>query len=267
MDMRKTRATGWGCTVGLAFALMANSAGVAEHQNKDRTGAPGSQPACTQCHNGGTFAPQPWVMLTDLEETTDFMFYLPGETMRLRFTIGASGNPAGYGLQATALLADNTNAGSFSNPSANAQLEDVAGRHIVEHNDLSAPNVFAVDWVAPPAGSGPVTVYFAALAANGNGGTAGDAFAGGSVTFAEGVASAMCDPECRPEGSDPVLRDGELVWNAEAAGGVQAFSVSGRLLGTWRVQEGLNRLPVEGLPSGLVLFASERGRVARIWNP
>lgn len=265
--MKKTRIIGLGCTTALALGLMANSAGVAEHQDKDRTGAPGSQPACTQCHSGGNFAPQPMVMLTDLEETTDFIFYLPGQTMRLVFTVNASNSPSGFGLQATALLADNSNAGTFSNPSANAQLENVGGRHIVEHNDLSASNTFTVDWTAPAAGSGDVTVYYASLAANGNGGTAGDSFAGGSMTFTEGAATAICGPDCRFEDAAPAVRSGALEWTTNAAEHLQAFSVNGRLLGAWNLQPGLNRLDVSSLPSGLVLFAAEGGRVARIWNP
>lgn len=265
--MKKTRIIGLGCTTALALGLMANSAGVAEHQGKDRTGAPGSQPACTECHNGGTFSPQPSLMLTDLEETTDFMFYLPGQTMRLTFTVNASNSPAGFGLQATALLADNSNAGTFSNPSANAQLENVGGRHIVEHNDLSASNTFTVDWTAPPAGSGEVTVYYASLAANGNGGTAGDSYAGGSMTFGEGASTAICGPDCRAEDDAPVVRAGALEWTSNTVEHLQAFSVNGQLLGTWTLQPGFNRLDIAKVPSGLVIFATEGGRVARIWNP
>ena len=265
--MKKTRIAGVGCTVVLALGLLGNSDGVAEHQGKDRTGAPGSQPACTQCHNGGNFAPQPSVMLTDLEETTDFLAYLPGQTMRLIFTVSASNAPAGYGFQATALLASNANAGTFSNPSSNAQLQNVGGRHIVEHNALSASNQFTVDWTAPAAGSGPVTVYYASLAANGNGGTAGDAFAGGSMTFIEGTATSICGPDCLTSSANPTLLDGEVQWEVPTAEYVQAFSADGRLLGSWSLRPGLNRMDISALPTGIVLFVSDKGKVQRFWKP
>jgi len=41
-----------------ALVLLSNSSGVAHQQNKDRTGAPGSDNTCQQCHAGGSFAPE-----------------------------------------------------------------------------------------------------------------------------------------------------------------------------------------------------------------
>jgi hypothetical protein len=38
-----------------ALALMSHHNGVAEEQNKDRTGAPGSQQPCSACHNSGSY--------------------------------------------------------------------------------------------------------------------------------------------------------------------------------------------------------------------
>ena len=49
-------------TVSLIVAstlfLMSNSSGVAHQQNKDRTGAPGSDNTCQQCHAGGNYNPE-----------------------------------------------------------------------------------------------------------------------------------------------------------------------------------------------------------------
>lgn len=265
--MKKTRLFSIGCTGLMALGLMANSAGVAEHQGKDRTGAPGSDQPCSQCHNSGAFSPQPVVMLTDLDETTEFMAYLPGQTMRLRFEVNASSNPAGYGLQATALLDDNSNAGTFSNPSANGQLEDVAGRHIFEHNDLSGSNTFTVDWTAPAAGSGAVTVYVASLAANGNGGTAGDGFGGGTLVLQEGTSTAICGPGCGENEAEPAFRDGAVEWSVRNATSVQAFSLNGQLIQSWTLRPGHNRLVLSTLPTGPLILTGEDGHVLRLWNP
>jgi hypothetical protein len=76
------------------------------------------------------------------------------------------------------------NAGTFSNPSANTQLEDVQGLHIFEHNAASQSNTFMVDWTAP-VGGGDVTVYASGLAAAGSSGTSGDQYAGASLTIPE----------------------------------------------------------------------------------
>lgn len=254
-----------GCTSLLALGLMGNSDGVAEHQGKDRTGAPGSNQPCTQCHSGGAYTLSPQVWLMDTDETTEYIAYLPGETMRLTFNVISTGMPAGYGLQATALLSDNSNAGTFINPSANGQLENVGGRHIFEHNDLSTSNTFKVDWTAPPAGSGPVTVYFATLGANGNGGTAGDSYAGGSITFEEGAATAICGPDCTALPA-PTVRTGQLEWHAAQPVTLQAFNMAGQALQSWNLRPGLNALNLEELPQGALIFAADDGQVFRFLN-
>ena len=72
--------------------------------------------------------------------------YLPGEQYVLEVAIG--GSSPRFGMQATAVDASGGNAGTFSNPSSNTQLEDVAGRHIFEHNSATTVNTFSVDWTA-----------------------------------------------------------------------------------------------------------------------
>ena len=206
-------------------------------------------------------------MLTDVDETTDFAIYLPGQTMRFLFTVGASGNPSGFGFQATVLLDDNSNAGTFTNPSANAQLENVGGRHIVEHNDLSASNVFTVDWIAPAAGSGDVTVYYSMLAANGNGGTSGDSYSGGSITFAEGTVSAVCRPESHALSEGGQIQGQFLTWNTPASTQLHAFNLQGQWTSVWRLEPGINRIPLSDLPKGFVILSTDTGRGMRIWNP
>ena len=63
-----------------AFILMANSSGVAHQQNKDRTGAPGSDNTCQQCHGGGNFNPQIDVSLAlPLGGGQGELQYVPGD--------------------------------------------------------------------------------------------------------------------------------------------------------------------------------------------
>ena len=87
-------------------------------------------------------------------------------------------------MQATAVDAMGDNAGTFSNPSNNTQLEEVQGRHIFEHNSASTNNTFSVDWTAPAMG-GDVTIYASGLAAGGSGSSGGDQYAGAVLTLPE----------------------------------------------------------------------------------
>ena len=67
--------------------LMASSGGVAEQQNQDRTGAPGSNSPCSACHNAaGTNASASWQIvdpLTNQEVTT----YLAGQDYLVRMVV------------------------------------------------------------------------------------------------------------------------------------------------------------------------------------
>jgi hypothetical protein len=232
-----TRISAAGCTVllaGFALLLTSHHNGVAEQQNKDRTGAPGSDPVCTACHNGSNFAPTSSIALLDPATGEAVSAYVPGAEYVLKFTVAAgSGSPGGYAFQATSLLADLSNGGSFAAPSANAQLESVGTRHIVEHNDLSDVPEFTVVWTAPEAGSGPVSVYMSGMAANGNGANSGDGFDGAQAVFAEAAVTGtgavagrtgdrlvatgdvwrvVLDAEQGPAHVQGVALDGRVVW-------------------------------------------------------
>ncbi|MEO0405147.1 MAG: choice-of-anchor V domain-containing protein, partial [Bacteroidota bacterium] len=131
--------------------------GVAEQQNRDRTGAPGSDAHCgVSCHNGLAFNPTLEIRLIDLMTNEEVTEYIAGNTYTMEWEISASGASV-YGFQATALLDNEDNAGTFESPGSDVQLEDVDGRHIVEHSVDSQSNIFTTQWVAPASGSGEVT--------------------------------------------------------------------------------------------------------------
>ena len=171
-----------------SMALLSNSSGVAHQQNKDRTGAPGSDIPCQQCHGGGNYVPTVQAFLV-VDGDTEVLDYVPGAVHTLVVNVNSSGNPAGYGIQGTILLADNNNAGELvdQNSTDCIWLDEVEGRHIFEQNDLCASGVFEVEWIAPPAGSGPVSVYVSAIAVNGNSTSSGDVYEGAQFQFNEGV--------------------------------------------------------------------------------
>jgi len=172
-----------------AITFLSNSNGVAHQQNKDRTGAPGSDNTCEQCHAGGSFAPQLSAFLVvdgDVELPGE---YIPGGTHMLVINVTSTGAPMGYGVHGTAVLADGSNAGSFNDQDPNdcIWLDEVEGRHIFEQNDLCSSGTFEVEWVAPEAGSGPVSVYVASVTANGNGVSSGDSPEAAQFVFTEGT--------------------------------------------------------------------------------
>ena len=156
-----------------SFTLMSHHNGVAEEQNKDRTGAPGSSQPCTHCHTPVSGANTTSTITVYDGNGIAVSEYIPGTDYSVEFTVNDPVVGAAYGFQATAVHSDGSNAGSFSNPGTNVQLEDVNGRHIVEQSDPHPSGVFTVTWSAPATGSGDVAFYMAGLAANlayGNGG-------------------------------------------------------------------------------------------------
>ncbi|WP_320815662.1 choice-of-anchor V domain-containing protein [Flavobacterium sp.] len=150
------------------------SGGPAANGLGDRTGSPVSSSTCTACHSGGSYSPSISLNITDNggNAVTD---YTPGQEYNLSFQItSANGTPAGYGMQATALLTNNAAAGTFTTPSLNAQIIPVSSRSYFEHNARSVTPNFTSKWTAPSVGTGAVTFYFVGNAVNGNGGTSGD---------------------------------------------------------------------------------------------
>ena len=166
----------------LGLALMSSSSGVAEIQNANRTGEPGTSATCNQCHGGGNFGASTTISVLDPNSGQAVTEYLPGGQYVLEVAIG--GTSSRFGMQATAVDAAGGNAGTFANPSSNTQLEDVSGRHIFEHNAASASNTFSVDWTAPATG-GDVTIYASGLAAGGSTSAGGDQYAGASLVIPE----------------------------------------------------------------------------------
>ena len=191
-----------------AMALLANSNGVAEQQGANRTGELGSTTTCTQCHNGE---------------------YV------LNITVNTSNGTAPvHGMQSTAVDANGNNAGTFSAPSSNAQLESVDGRHIFEHSQASSSNTFTATWLSPTNG-GDVTFYASGLAANGNFQTGGD-----EVSLAELVL---------PEAEPVVTGLDELAWAAPANWNGQTWQ--------WQAPQ-TGRLVVADV-SGRVILAQDLG--------
>lgn len=169
--------------------------GPAAAQGMDRTGSPiagsGGQ-FCGQCHNAGNFAP---VMEIQLFENGDPVTkYEPGKTYQLEVSITATdGTPAGYGFQAVALDDANAGQGTFNNLPADVKITDLNGIKYVEQGKRLSSSTLMLDWTAPTAGAGDVTIYASGVAANGNNGNSMDGSAANSLKLGEGGSSSTLD--------------------------------------------------------------------------
>lgn len=252
--------------VVVSVALLSNSSGVAHQQNKDRTGAPGSDNACQQCHAGGSYSPTVQAFLV-VEGDIEVPNYVPGAVHTLVVNVNSTGNPVGYGIQGTVLLADNSNAGELvdQDPTDCIWLDEVEGRHIFEQNDLCASGFFEVEWVAPPAGSGPVSVYVSTIAANGNSTSSGDVFEGAQFEFNEGVVGV------EEAAAEPVRLarnvDGHLGLTLGARVQCSVFGADGRVLFDGELEAGAHQLQLQQSGWVVVRCITPAGAIftERIW--
>jgi uncharacterized protein (TIGR03437 family) len=193
-----------------------------------RTGAPGDQ-TCVVCHtgtalNGGGGN----VALAASSGTT----YTPGQ--KITFTITVTDAVARiYGFQASARPDSNASAGQAGSWTIGEQqrvrCEDgndipAAGCpssgpiQFIEHARPFNTNVITAEWTAPATDIGPVTIYLASNAANGNGNNQGDHIYTTSLKLSPGAAST---------GSAPAIASGGVA----SAGAFKA--ATGSAPGSW----------------------------------
>jgi len=210
---------------------LASENGVAEEQNKDRTGSPDGSNTCVQCHTGGNYNPQLTIAVENMAGQV-VTSYVPGETYTMKFFVSSIPFPTVYGFQATALLNDLSDAGQFSSPGTGVQIEEVntaqiPSRHIVEHSNPSFVGNYQVQWTAPMEPQN-VTIYAAAVTANGNTEPEGD----------HGTNQSMVLSPAEPDGIlDDLIAQFQLRtfsdrWRIEHSLGIKAdeiqlFSASG----------------------------------------
>lgn len=173
--------------IGLAVAIVpvliyANSQGA----DPRFSGAPGDDGTCAACHTGTALnAGGGNVVLTSSAGTQ----YQPGRQQTFHITINDALAKI-YGFQMTARPDSNAaiaQAGDFTarsqqivlcddgtpKPSSGCLVQSESVQFIEQDSPLLT-NTIDVTWTPPPSNVGTVTVYVAALAANGDGTTAGD---------------------------------------------------------------------------------------------
>ncbi|MGB1003377.1 MAG: T9SS type A sorting domain-containing protein [Salibacteraceae bacterium] len=172
---------------------MSASGGVADVQNKDRTGSPVSDVNCTQCHaSGANFSTAALMQLTG-PSGSPVSEYLPGEKYSLLVNIQSTGSNS-HGFQVTGLLGDNSKAGTCVAQSTNTQITPLNGKWYFEPTDVVMGGSYEMEWTAPSSGSGTVTFYGSALTVNGNGTTVGDEYVNiPNLVIPEGIPNGVAE--------------------------------------------------------------------------
>jgi hypothetical protein len=212
------------CATIFSIGLMSSSSGVAEVQNQDRTGAPGSAQACTLCHESGSTLNASNTISVFNTNGDEVTAYIPGETYEVNFIVSGNG-AAGFGFQATSILSDGSNAGEFSNPGNAVQLEAVGARHIVEQSTPSTTGIFTATWTAPDVGSGDVGFFMAGIAANLQDGNNGDSHDETALSLSEGSSDAIEEYAIMAQ---PLVTSYGVTLNPKVDGTISIYDISGR---------------------------------------
>ena len=170
------------CAV-LVVVISSNASG----PGGDRTNAPGSSGNCSACH-GGTANLGGDIAITVLDKSTASAAtqYTPGKTYTIGIKMG--GTSIKKGFQATVINSSNAGIGTMSGNSTGTSIYTSGNRSICGHNTPGL-GVWYVDWTAPAAASGTVTIYASGVVSNANGSDNGDQVVKTSLSFPAAASS------------------------------------------------------------------------------
>lgn len=140
------------------------------------TGFPGSATSGCSCHGSSDVTVS--VEINGLPTN-----YMPNNTYSLTIIVydGTSETTGGFDLE--------VDKGTFSNPGANAKLEN--DKEVL--HSITSSRTWTVVWTAPPAGSGSVLFNVAGLADNGDGTSIGDKWNTATYSSTEAGAAASIE--------------------------------------------------------------------------
>lgn len=155
----------------------------------NHTGAPG-QSNCTSCH-GGTVNSGPATRSLVFNGNPNLTSYTPGQTYTAVLTINQTGIGT-FGFQMISRNANNANVGTFIATNVN---ETQVSNGYLQHTSggitaaTTGSKSWSFSWTAPATGTGTVSFYVATNAADGTGGTSGDAIYTNVFTLTEAAAA------------------------------------------------------------------------------
>ena len=243
---------------------------------QDRSGSPfaiAQGPTCAACHNNGSFDSGVTIELLDNGASVDN--YVPEQNYTLRYTVIAnSGTPSKYGVQSVILKnSNNINAGTFGDPPTGTRVAAISTRRYFEHTTPSSTNAFEIEWTAPEAGTGEITVYAGGAAVNGNGTNGGDNGAGVTLVLTE-ILSAISSPVLLPVEvkilPNPVADIMSVNIQSEISGkvSIQLLDTTGKnvLSGSMELNNGINTFDqnIAHLPAGTYLQKLTDGQKVKV---
>jgi len=197
------------CVLGFVYiTLCSDIDGAAHHGHGNITGSTtGTVGKCqtSSCHGGNNAATLVSLQVLD----TSTMAVVDTYNAQQTYLVTMSGNDTavatnlpGFGFMASAVLANHTQAGTFSIPTTLAsQIHtfNCGTTTVVEHTATLAQTVTGINkyniqfyWTAPAVRSDSVSFYYLLNAVNGNGGSSGDyPNAGPKVTIYESATSGV----------------------------------------------------------------------------
>ena len=160
-----------------------------------KTGAPG-QVTCSDCHGDFTENDgQGFIQLIGLPAS-----YAPGDTIPLAIGIGRTALVR-WGFEVTALTSGNTAAGTLVDDNMFVGKQTASSKQYIGQTTSKGFDgtyagqangaVWGFEWIAPDAGAGTVTFYFAGIAANNSGDEAGDYVYSSSLSATEGTTTPV----------------------------------------------------------------------------
>ncbi len=172
-------------STSVAFINKKNSGGKAGY-----TGSPGEvtcSAATGGCHSGGSSTASSVTITSNPSFVNNE--YAPGTAYTINITVSAAGFTK-FGFGCEVLTSANVDAGIMQNPGLGTKfLTAFNGRKNATQTTTQTGSTgaftFSFEWVAPAAGTGNVTFYYAGNAVNGTGNTAGDLGINGSLLVNE----------------------------------------------------------------------------------
>lgn len=189
----------------------------------NHTGAPG-QSNCTSCH-GGTVNSGSATRSLVFNGNPNLTSYTPGQTYTAVLTINQAGIGT-FGFQMISRNANNTNVGTFIATNVN---ETQVSNGYFQHNSggitaaTTGSKSWTFSWTAPATGTGTVSFYVATNAADGTGGTSGDAIYTNVFTLTEAAAAPSVNAATVTQSA--VCRGGSITVNFTTSASFNAGNV------------------------------------------
>ncbi len=191
--------------------------------------------------------------------------YIPGSTYTIEVEVmsgGANGNKYGFAISSKK-VGTNTLVGTWGNVNSSAQIKSSGAyaTHTLSGNaGGTASKVYELTWLAPPAGTGKVAIYFAGNSANGNGSESGDHIYAKFLEFDEAIGTGLNQSQklnyrVFPNPSSGMIN---IEFYESSIAEMSLYTITGQKIVSKAIHSGLNQIDLNGL-SGLYLLKLKEG--------